>query len=244
MTDEHAREVLQCLLDGFDPVTGEVLPPDHVCSSAEVLRALHRAILRLSSTEASASCDEPPLHAGRPWTETDSAALQHMYQAGCSMEEICAKLHRRKRGVMKQLSTLGLLPPGQNAPSKANAKYARAGLPWTQEEDELLNQLVAQDCTIEEISHKMGRTSFAIFCRLEKRKGDASTSEEEPPAPELPPWGDAETRQLGEMFAAGRSIREMAQYFHRNESSIAARLFYMGLTKSAPVRLTTQSTGK
>lgn len=244
MTDERAREVLQCLLDGFDPVTGEVLPPDHVCSSAEVLRALRRAILRLSTAEESDSCDERPLNAGRPWTEADSAALQHMYEAGCPMDEICTKLHRRKRGVMKQLSTLGLLAPRQNAPSKTNTKYARAGLPWTQEEDELLNQLMAQDCTIAEISRKMGRTSFAIFCRLERRKGNAAASEEEAPFPELPPWGDAETRQPEKMFAAGRSIREMAQYFHRNESSIAARLFYMGLTKSAPVRLTPQSTGK
>lgn len=161
MTNEEARRILQCLHDGFDPITGEVLPEEHICNSAQVLRALHRAILMLSGTEEHVVPDhEGKLNAGRPWTDEDCSALRDLYRSGCSMEEICAKLHRRKRGVVKQLSRLGLVP----------TKHARAGLPWTSEEDELLDDLLKCDYTIAQIAEKMERTSFAIFCRLEKRQ--------------------------------------------------------------------------
>lgn len=92
------------------------------------------------------------------------------------MEEICAKLHRRKRGVVKQLSRLGLVP----------TKHARAGLPWTSEEDELLDDLLKCDYTIAQIAEKMERTSFAIFCRLEKRQGNAARGEENLFSDQLP----------------------------------------------------------
>lgn len=228
MTNEEARRILQCLHDGFDPITGEVLPEEHICNSAQVLRALHRAILMLSGTKEHVVPDhEGQLNAGRPWTDEDCSALRDLYRSGCSMEEICAKLHRRKCGVVKQLSRLGLVP----------TKHARAGLPWTSEEDELLDDLLKCDYTIAQIAEKMERTSFAIFCRLEKRQGNAARGEENLFSDQLPPWRYEDTKKLRQMFQQGKSIPEMAVYFHRPESSISARLFYLGLTKSAPVHL-------
>ena len=36
------------LADGIDPLTGEVLPKDHVCNKGEIVRALHCAVEELS----------------------------------------------------------------------------------------------------------------------------------------------------------------------------------------------------
>lgn len=47
MTNESARIILLQMLDGLDPTTGEVLPPDHLLNDATVIRALHTAVLAL-----------------------------------------------------------------------------------------------------------------------------------------------------------------------------------------------------
>ena len=36
---QRAKELLSGLADGVDPLTGEVLPEDHVCNKAEIIRA-------------------------------------------------------------------------------------------------------------------------------------------------------------------------------------------------------------
>ena len=38
---QRAKELLSGLADGVDPLTGEVLPEDHVCNKAEIIRAFH-----------------------------------------------------------------------------------------------------------------------------------------------------------------------------------------------------------
>lgn len=48
MTNESARIILLQMLDGLDPTTGEVLPPDHLLNDATVIRALHTAVLALT----------------------------------------------------------------------------------------------------------------------------------------------------------------------------------------------------
>lgn len=42
MDVQRAKELLTVLADGVDPLTGEVLPDDHVCNKGEIVRALHR----------------------------------------------------------------------------------------------------------------------------------------------------------------------------------------------------------
>ena len=55
MKRERAIEILEALLDGANPLTGEVLPRDHVCQEADVMRALHAAVLALQDADASGS---------------------------------------------------------------------------------------------------------------------------------------------------------------------------------------------
>ena len=44
MDVQRAKELLTVLADGVDPLTGEVLPDDHVCNKGEIVRALHCAV--------------------------------------------------------------------------------------------------------------------------------------------------------------------------------------------------------
>ena len=48
MDVHRAKELLTILADGVDPLTGEVLPEDHVCNKGEIVRALHCAVEELS----------------------------------------------------------------------------------------------------------------------------------------------------------------------------------------------------
>lgn len=41
MDIQRAKELLTALADGLDPLTGEVLPSDHVCNKGDIVRALH-----------------------------------------------------------------------------------------------------------------------------------------------------------------------------------------------------------
>lgn len=56
MDVHRAKELLTILADGVDPLTGEVLPEDHVCNKGEIVRALHCAVEELSpQTEKTAA---------------------------------------------------------------------------------------------------------------------------------------------------------------------------------------------
>ena len=35
-----AKGILKSLADGVDPLTGEVLPEDHICNQPEIIRAI------------------------------------------------------------------------------------------------------------------------------------------------------------------------------------------------------------
>ena len=48
MDVHRAKELLTILADGVDPLTGEVLPDNHVCNKGEIVRALHCAVEELS----------------------------------------------------------------------------------------------------------------------------------------------------------------------------------------------------
>ena len=54
MNNLEARIILEKLFEGVHPETGEVFAEDHVCNEAQVLRALHRAIVALNSQPVAA----------------------------------------------------------------------------------------------------------------------------------------------------------------------------------------------
>ena len=124
MTNESARIILLQMLDGLDPTTGEVLPPDHLLNDATVIRALHTAVLALMDVRMPVNRNGR-LNAGRAWTAMDRDALAALSRSGASMEMMCEKLQRRRRGVERQLHAMGLLPPPRRRISDAPAVCGR-----------------------------------------------------------------------------------------------------------------------
>ena len=75
---QRAKELLSGLADGVDPLTEEVLPEDHVCNKAEIIRAFHCVLKSLPGK----SSKPQPENAGKPGT------MQTMQSsARCSMPE-------------------------------------------------------------------------------------------------------------------------------------------------------------
>lgn len=65
MDIQRAKELLTVLAEGVDPLTGEVLPDDHVCNKGEIVRALNCAVEELSRRRKKPL----PENNGKPWTE-------------------------------------------------------------------------------------------------------------------------------------------------------------------------------
>lgn len=238
MTSERAREILRCMANGVDPITGEILEADHLCNSPEVIRAIFAAIQAMSgSEETNASTNDRKdgkLNAGRKWTQEDLDELKRMHQNGEPMEQICARLQRNERSVLKQLTRLGLRENANSSGRPITPGLERAGQRWTQEEDARLRALHAEKAPIERISERMQRSEYAIYCRMEKLQL-FETECGYPPEETLPPLSNRDSQQLRKMFLEGTPVDELAACFERSEKSIRARLFYMGLSRESPL---------
>ena len=259
MTHHTAAEILRKLIDGINPVTGEVLPKDHLCNYPEVIRALHTAIVAMNETppllpssfsseplpfpENTPPTDPPESdrlnrknglpNAGRPWTQADSDALIRLYRSGISMEQICKVLNRRERSVNRQLIYLGLIEQERKSHTPPRPGLERVGMQWTQLEDNRLENLYKMKKPIDEISRELGRTPYAVFLRMEKLELYGAV----PGYPQydlLPKWTQEDTKMLQTLFKEGKSVSELADYFGRSEKAISTRLFYMGLLKKCP----------
>ena len=242
MNAKDAYTLLETLMDGVNPITGELLPEDHVCHEPAVLRALHKALVALRNSDDMPVDDTAlvnrngKLNAGRPWTQKDLDWLKQLHEAGASMEEMCHLLQRRKRGIERQLAYLGLTDT-DDARVAVNSKRPRAGTPWTAEDDKVLWDLWQQGESEEQIAKELQRSSYAIHCRME-RLGMLEPEDADAP-PLLPPWALEDVQLLKRLHASGCSAEEIAEQMNRPVESIRARMFYMGLSKEAPISLHT-----
>ena len=100
---QRAKELLSGLADGIDPLTGEVLPENHVCNKAEIIRAFHCV---LKSLPGKASKPQPE-NAGKPWDDADDAILCQMFDAGGGRKEMCAYFKRSEGSLAARLVRLG-----------------------------------------------------------------------------------------------------------------------------------------
>ena len=232
-------------MDGIDPITGEVLPKDHLCQNADVIRALHSAVLALSTSDAENPEVEQSiylqkkngrLNAGRFWTEEDNQQLISLYLENVPMDEICYILQRRPRGVYNQLTYLGFDPATLKECSiketKSTGKISdKRGKPWTHVDHKWMVSAWEEGSTITEMAEYLGRTPHAVRLRLERYGlyDGGMTAKDEPP-----PWTANEQQELFRMVDAGCTIAEMAQKFGRTEQAMEARLFYLGLSKKTP----------
>lgn len=236
MTKDRAIQIIRCMANGVEPITGEILQDTHLCNQPDVIQALHFAMDALS--DAKPANTNPyirkngKLNAGRPWTDEDRDALKQLYLNNCPMDAICQKLQRRERGILKQLRHMGLIESNKKPSRKPTLGLERAGLPWLQEEDMHLRELYFQRMPIPQIAIQMQRSEYSIYCRMEKLEF-FGTEYGYPDAEDSAHWNTADQRTLREMFLSGKDVDEIASLLEHKPENIRARLHYMKLDKAS-----------
>lgn len=102
---DRAKEIISTLAEGIDPLTGEVLPSDHLCNKGDIVRAFY-ALLNAADVKKT---KPQPENAGKPWTEQADAELRALFSGGRSMSAIGKQLGRTSGSVEARLAKLGLI---------------------------------------------------------------------------------------------------------------------------------------
>ncbi len=137
MEASKAREILQALLDGVDPESGELLPDDSVFCEPNVIRALHHAIFAMSER---AGMDDDvlkngiqnnkpkPENAGKPWNKEEDEQVLEMYKSGVSISVIARQLGRSHTSIRCRLVSVGMYASQFDVPERyIPAKTEREG---------------------------------------------------------------------------------------------------------------------
>ena len=114
MQQTRARQILQSLIQGIDPVTGAELPRETVLQHADVLRALLAGLSALEETSARAQRRaQLPDNVGRAWTTDEESRLVTAFKSGESAPAIAHKHGRTLRAIEARLEKLGLITAEQ-----------------------------------------------------------------------------------------------------------------------------------
>jgi DNA-binding NarL/FixJ family response regulator len=110
MQQTRARQILQSLIQGIDPVTRDELPRETVLQHAEVLRALLAGLTALEQTAARAMRRaQLPDNVGRAWTTEEESKLVAAFKKGDSPVAIAREHGRTLRAIEARLEKLGLM---------------------------------------------------------------------------------------------------------------------------------------
>jgi hypothetical protein len=114
MQQARARQILQSLIQGTDPVTREELPNETVLQQADVLRAL---LAGLSALEQAASRAQRraqlPDNVGQAWTMEEERKLVAEFKSGKSPVTIAHEHGRTLRAIEARLEKLRLITAEQ-----------------------------------------------------------------------------------------------------------------------------------
>lgn len=114
MQTVSAKKILASLIEGCDPVSGEVLPAECVVHRSEVLRALVAGVTALEQTKARAQRRaQLPENVGNPWTTEEEKKLVTAFKRGDSPITIAREHQRTLRAIEARLEKLGLITEAQ-----------------------------------------------------------------------------------------------------------------------------------
>ena len=99
-----AKGILKSLADGVDPLTGEVLPEDHICNQPEIIRAIYMVLMELSRGKQHR---EKPENDGAPWSEEEEQLLCDMFDQNRTTKEICDYFKRTNGAIAARLVRVG-----------------------------------------------------------------------------------------------------------------------------------------
>lgn len=181
MNHAEAKQILQQLVEGIDPLTGEYFPMHHVCNEPDVIRALYTALNALDACIEAPTTMFPPsqtkkstrssrANQDKPWTPEEDQYLRNAHECRTTYEQMAAQLLRSPRSIKRRSVYLDLASRKILGWSRsASHRREHQGLPWYPEEDQLLIQLFHAGCNMQEIADKLKRSVGAIESRLEKQ---------------------------------------------------------------------------
>ncbi len=168
MDNQEACELLERLIAGVHPTTGELLANDSAYNDPMVLRALALAIQALrGAQEPARRTRESRANNRLSWTGEEDEFLRKAFSEGLTPPAIAAQLNRTANNVKLRLYAMGLAsrealglntPPGQ----------ANRGTPWFPEQEAQVAELFKAGTAPTEIARQMGRSELSILYRLEK----------------------------------------------------------------------------
>ena len=174
MTRQEAAMILEQLLNGIHPVTGEVLPEDHVCTETTVMRALHAGYAALMEVQ---DADVPGERADcipasrenthKRWSEEEDQYLRQAWSGGVTVEDMRRSLRRTLRSFKCRLVYLGIadyaILERRYQPAKG---CEHSGLPWYPEEEEALQALFSAGVSPLDIARQLKRSLRAVALRM------------------------------------------------------------------------------
>jgi len=110
---EWQAAILQALVDGNDPMTGEALEPGSPCLNPKVRAALRNAVLALEKKEER----EQRLAAagggrtGEPWNAEEDRELREAWDRDEKVAALAEKHGRSPGAIRSRLKKLGLMAP-------------------------------------------------------------------------------------------------------------------------------------
>jgi len=113
-TQIRARQILQSLIQGIDPVTKEELSHETVLQRADVLRALLAGLTAIEQASARAQRRaQLPDNVGQAWTTEEESRLVAAFKRGDTPPAIASQHGRTLRAIEARLEKLGLITTEQ-----------------------------------------------------------------------------------------------------------------------------------
>jgi hypothetical protein len=110
------RHILEALADGVAPRTGEVLDPGSPIESAQVVRALHIAVVAIDSQMRKRDrSSRLPSNAGKSWTTEYDQELGDLFDSGRTVADIATSFQRTRGSIASRLVRLGKVADRQSA---------------------------------------------------------------------------------------------------------------------------------
>jgi len=131
MQQSEAIQILQHLVDGIDPHTGEELPINNPIRHLKTVRALRLALKAMRGVDIMSPVQELaeenaidatvhsvtstgkkilPARVGEAWTKHEDEELAEQYDNGMAVEEMAAKHGRTPGAIRSRLLRLGRMP--------------------------------------------------------------------------------------------------------------------------------------
>jgi len=112
---EEAIKTIRALADGVIPETGEILPKDSVCCTAQCVKALNRAVAALSAQQEREK--NRPQNAFKPWSRAEDQQVCEELRQGNDFAQIAKTHNRSVAAILARLVKLGKIAPSKSGPA-------------------------------------------------------------------------------------------------------------------------------